>query len=126
MEVIGNNLYEPRDNPSLAFEMGGITARRKIARMELDLIRPLERSAPALAMMDSLEVVEECCVDVMLELSLGLSSDEVECKKWVGETNETVIVKKPKIEEGPMPYCLKVISMVFIGPKDYCYAYMTS
>ncbi|KAH0470706.1 hypothetical protein IEQ34_000429 [Dendrobium chrysotoxum] len=111
MEVIGNNLYEPKVNLSLAFKMGGVTAKR---------------SAPALAMMDSLEVVEECCVDVRLELSLGLSSDEVECKKWVGKTNETVIVKKPKIEEGPMPYYLKVISIVFIGPKYYCYAYMMS
>ncbi|KAH0470978.1 hypothetical protein IEQ34_000701 [Dendrobium chrysotoxum] len=68
MEVIGNNLYEPRDNSSLALEI------------------------------DS--------VDVKLELSLGLSSGEVDCRKRVTETIEIIVVKKPKMEEGPMPYFL--------------------
>ncbi|KAH0470385.1 hypothetical protein IEQ34_000108 [Dendrobium chrysotoxum] len=43
-----------------------------------------------------------------LEHSLGLSFGKVECKKWVKETNEIAIEKKPKIEEGPMFYCLQV------------------
>ncbi|KAH0471158.1 hypothetical protein IEQ34_000881 [Dendrobium chrysotoxum] len=58
VEVVGNNLYEPRDNLSLALETDG-----------------------ALVAMNLLEVAEECGVDVRLELSLGLSSGKVECKK---------------------------------------------
>ncbi|KAH0470418.1 hypothetical protein IEQ34_000141 [Dendrobium chrysotoxum] len=96
----------------------------KIARMEFDLIRLLERSASAPTAIDSLEVVEGCGVDVMLELSLGLSSGKVECRKWARESNETVGVKKPKMEEGPMPYCLQVMPTIFIGSKGYCYSYM--
>ncbi|KAH0470412.1 hypothetical protein IEQ34_000135 [Dendrobium chrysotoxum] len=65
-----------------------------------------------------------CGVDVMLELSLGLSSGKVECRKWARESNETVGVKKPKMEEGPMPYCLQVMPTIFIGLKGYYYAYM--
>ncbi|KAH0470798.1 hypothetical protein IEQ34_000521 [Dendrobium chrysotoxum] len=113
MEIIGNNLYKLKDNMSLALEID-----------ELDLIGQLKWSAPALAAMDLPEVMEECCMDVWLELSLGLSSGEVECRKWVRETNENVIVKKPKMEEGPMPYCLQVMPIIVIGPKGYCYAYM--
>ncbi|KAH0470940.1 hypothetical protein IEQ34_000663 [Dendrobium chrysotoxum] len=86
--------------------------------MELDLIGQLEQSAPAQAAIDSLEVVEECGVDVRLELSLGLSSSEV------GETNEIIIVKKPIMKEGPMLYYLLVMLTIFIGPKGYCYAYI--
>ncbi|KAH0470494.1 hypothetical protein IEQ34_000217 [Dendrobium chrysotoxum] len=85
-EVIGKNLYETRDNPTLALETDG------------------------------------CGVDVSLNFSLGLSSGKVECREWVRETNETIVVKKLKMEEGPMPYCLEVISMIFIGPKYYFYA----
>ncbi|KAH0471094.1 hypothetical protein IEQ34_000817 [Dendrobium chrysotoxum] len=92
--------------------------------MELDLIGLLEWSGLALAAMDSLEVMEECGVDVKLELSLKLSSGEVECIKRVRESNETIAVKKPKMEEGAMPYCLQVMPTVFIGPKGYCYAYI--
>ncbi|KAH0470711.1 hypothetical protein IEQ34_000434 [Dendrobium chrysotoxum] len=98
--------------------------RTKIARMEFDLIRLLEQSASAPTAIDSLEVVEGCGVDVMLELSLGLSSGKVECRKWARESNETVGVKKPKMEEGPMPYCLQVMPTIFIGLKGYYYAYM--
>ncbi|KAH0470387.1 hypothetical protein IEQ34_000110 [Dendrobium chrysotoxum] len=87
--------------------------------MELDLIGPLERSTPALTAMNSLEVVEECGVDVSQKFSLGLSFGEVECRKWVRETNATVVVKKPKMEEGPMPYCLQVMLTVFIGLNGY-------
>ncbi|KAH0471093.1 hypothetical protein IEQ34_000816 [Dendrobium chrysotoxum] len=66
----------------------------------------LERSALAPAAIDSLEVVEGCGVGVRLELSLGLSSGKVECRKRVRESNEIVGVKKPKMEKGPMHYCL--------------------
>ncbi|KAH0470692.1 hypothetical protein IEQ34_000415 [Dendrobium chrysotoxum] len=83
MKVVRNNWYEPRDN-----------------------LRPSERTMSALAAINSLELVEECGVDDSLKFSLGLSSDEVECRKWVRETNEIIIVKKPKMEEGPMPYYL--------------------
>ncbi|KAH0470900.1 hypothetical protein IEQ34_000623 [Dendrobium chrysotoxum] len=76
MKVVGNNLYEPM------------------------------LSAQALAVIELLEVVEECGVEVRLELSLGLSSSEVKCRKWVRETDETVVVKNLKMEEGLMPYCL--------------------
>ncbi|KAH0470381.1 hypothetical protein IEQ34_000104 [Dendrobium chrysotoxum] len=72
MKVVGNNLYEPM------------------------------LSAQALAVIESLEVMEECGVEVRLELSLGLSSSEVECRKWVRETNEIVVVKNLKMEEGPL------------------------
>ncbi|KAH0471075.1 hypothetical protein IEQ34_000798 [Dendrobium chrysotoxum] len=86
-------------------------------------------------MINLLELVEECGVDVSLKFSLGLSSSKVECKKWVREskveckkwvreTNETVIVKKSKIEEGQMPYYLHIMPTVIIGPKGYCYANM--
>ncbi|KAH0470827.1 hypothetical protein IEQ34_000550 [Dendrobium chrysotoxum] len=74
--------------------------------------------------MESLEVVEVFGVEVRLELSLGLSSGKIECRKWVRETNEIVVVKKPKMEEGPMPYYLQVMPTIFIGTKGYCYAYM--
>ncbi|KAH0471156.1 hypothetical protein IEQ34_000879 [Dendrobium chrysotoxum] len=92
--------------------------------MEVDLIGPLERSVLAPTTMNLVEVVKECSVDVKLDLSLGLSSGEVECRKRVRVTNEIVVVRKPKMEEGQMPYCLQVMPKVFIGPKGYCYAYM--
>ncbi|KAH0470610.1 hypothetical protein IEQ34_000333 [Dendrobium chrysotoxum] len=92
--------------------------------MEFDLIGPLERSMPALAAINSLEVVEECGVDVSQKFSLGLSSGEVECRTRVRETDETVVVKKPKMEEGSMPYCLQVMPTIFIWPKGHGYAYM--
>ncbi|KAH0471076.1 hypothetical protein IEQ34_000799 [Dendrobium chrysotoxum] len=47
-----------------------------------------------------------CCVLISMKFSLGLSSSKVECRKWVREINETIVVKKPKMEEGPMPYYL--------------------
>ncbi|KAH0471008.1 hypothetical protein IEQ34_000731 [Dendrobium chrysotoxum] len=81
IEFIGNNLYEIRDNPSFMLEMDGVVA-----------------SVPTPMLMDSLEVVKECGVDVKLELSLWLSSSEVEYRKWVREINETIIVKKSKME----------------------------
>ncbi|KAH0470497.1 hypothetical protein IEQ34_000220 [Dendrobium chrysotoxum] len=105
VKVVGNNLYEPRDNLSLALEMDG-----------------LEQSAQALLAMDLFEVAKECGVDVRLELPLKLSSGKVECKKWMRETNEIVIVKKPKMKERRMPYYLLVMLTIFIGPKGYCYA----
>ncbi|KAH0470495.1 hypothetical protein IEQ34_000218 [Dendrobium chrysotoxum] len=92
--------------------------------MQLDFIGPLERSVTASMMIFSLGVVEECGVDVRIELSLGLSSDKVECKKWERETNEIVVVKKPKMKEGPMHYYLLVMSTIFLGPKGYYYTYM--
>ncbi|KAH0470306.1 hypothetical protein IEQ34_000029 [Dendrobium chrysotoxum] len=48
----------------------------------------------------------------------------MECEKCVRETNEIVIVKKPKMEEGPMSYCLQVMLKVFIEPRVYYYAYI--
>ncbi|KAH0470492.1 hypothetical protein IEQ34_000215 [Dendrobium chrysotoxum] len=92
--------------------------------MEVDLIGPLERSVLVPMTTNLLEVVKECGVDVKLDLSLGLSSGEMECRKRVRETNEIVVVRKPKMEEEQMPYCLQVMPKVFIGPKGYCYAYM--
>ncbi|KAH0470593.1 hypothetical protein IEQ34_000316 [Dendrobium chrysotoxum] len=99
MEVIGNNLYESRDNSSLPLEADGVV------------------SVLALVAMGSLEVVEECGVDIKLEIFLGLSSGEVKCRKWVRESNEIVIVKKPKMQDRPMPYFLQVILINFIRPK---------
>ncbi|KAH0470820.1 hypothetical protein IEQ34_000543 [Dendrobium chrysotoxum] len=80
MKVVKNNMYKPRDNS--------------------------KRSATALAAFNLLELVEECGVDVSLKFSLGLSSGEVGCRKWVKETNKIVVVKKLKMAEGAMPYYL--------------------
>ncbi|KAH0471029.1 hypothetical protein IEQ34_000752 [Dendrobium chrysotoxum] len=98
MEFIRNNFYEPMNNPKW--------------------------SVPASVAMDLLEVVKECDVDVKLELSLALSSGEVECYKWVRVANEIIVMKKYKMEEGPIPYCLQIMLTIFVGAKGYCYAYM--
>ncbi|KAL0928478.1 hypothetical protein M5K25_000362 [Dendrobium thyrsiflorum] len=87
--------------------------------MELDLIGLLEQSASAPASMDSPVVVEDGGVGVRLELSLGFSSGEVESRKGARESNEAVVVKKPKMEEGPMPYCLQVMPKDFIEANGY-------
>ncbi|KAH0470722.1 hypothetical protein IEQ34_000445 [Dendrobium chrysotoxum] len=108
MEVVGNNLYEPRDNPSLAFEMekdhtNGVGFDRNIRT--------------------------KCAAPGGDEFARGdgrvLCGCQARAFSGVGETNET-IVKKPKMEEGPIHYCLQVIPTVFIGPKGYCYAYIMS
>ncbi|KAH0470467.1 hypothetical protein IEQ34_000190 [Dendrobium chrysotoxum] len=69
MKVVRNNLYELRDNLSLALEMNEVV----ISDWEVEVTAP--------TVMESFEVMEECGVEVRLELSLGLSSCEVECRK---------------------------------------------
>ncbi|KAH0470354.1 hypothetical protein IEQ34_000334 [Dendrobium chrysotoxum] len=91
--------------------------------MELDLMGLLGRSVSASSLMDSSAVVEDGVVDVKLELSLGLSSGEMEPRKRARENDEAIIVKKPKLE-GSVPYLLQVMPMVFLGPIGYCYAYI--
>ncbi|KAH0470438.1 hypothetical protein IEQ34_000161 [Dendrobium chrysotoxum] len=147
MEVVRNNLYEPRDNLSLALEMNEVVISDwevevtgycyaymmpcwvpvSMEFIRNNLYEPMnnpKRSVPTSVAMDLLEVVKECDVDVKLELSLALSSGEVECNKWVRVANEIIVMKKYKMEEGPMPYCLHIMLTIFIGAKGYFYAYM--
>ncbi|KAH0470826.1 hypothetical protein IEQ34_000549 [Dendrobium chrysotoxum] len=129
MEVIGNNLYEPRDNSSFALETDGLSSRevkcRKWVRETIETVivrKPKMEEGPMPYYLQVMPIV--FIGPKRLELSIWLSSSEVEYKKWVRETNEIVVVKKPKMEEGLVPYYLQVMPMVYIGPKGYCYAYM--
>ncbi|PKU75426.1 hypothetical protein MA16_Dca026155 [Dendrobium catenatum] len=94
--------------------------------MELDLMGLLERSAPAPTSMESPPVVEDDGVDVRLELSLGLSSGEGESRKRARESDEAVIEKKPKMEEGSVPSVLQVMPAIFPRPISCCYSCMIS
>ncbi|KAH0470382.1 hypothetical protein IEQ34_000105 [Dendrobium chrysotoxum] len=74
--------------------------------------------------MDSPAVVEESGMDVRLELSLGLSFGEEGSRKRVRESNEAVEWKKPKMEEGLVPYGLQFMPVIFLGMNGYCYVTM--
>ncbi|KAH0470905.1 hypothetical protein IEQ34_000628 [Dendrobium chrysotoxum] len=88
MKIIGNNLYKSRNNLSLALETDG---KDHMNRVGFDRTIKMECPSPG---GDGFAGGYG-----RLELSLRLSSGKVECRKWVRETNENVIVKKPKMEE---------------------------
>ncbi|PKU75428.1 ninja-family protein 3-like [Dendrobium catenatum] len=92
--------------------------------MELDLTGRLEKRTVDTVAMDSPAVVEENGMDARLELSLRLSSGEVGSRKRVRESDEAVEAKKPKMEEGPVPYALQFIPVILQAPNGYCYVSM--
>ncbi|KAH0470996.1 hypothetical protein IEQ34_000719 [Dendrobium chrysotoxum] len=103
-EVIRKNLYEPRDNPTLALETDGVHQCKK---KRTSFLFGREKDRPNGVGFD--RIIRTECVDPSnngIARGGGRRSSEVECIKWVRETNEAIIVKNPKMEEGPMPYCL--------------------